>query len=59
MLALEKPVDARYVKFAIKPGRMMVVSEVQVLDGIESKPYDLKIALPSDAGNSTARAAGN
>ena len=46
-LQLAKPVEARYVKFAIKPSRMMVVSEVQVLDGVQSKPFDLKIALPS------------
>jgi hypothetical protein len=46
-LVLPKPVEARYVKFAIKPSRMMVVSEVQVLDGVTSKPFDLKIALPA------------
>ena len=45
--AVMEAVNARYVKFAIKPSRMMVVSEVQVLDGVKSEPYDLKIALPA------------
>jgi hypothetical protein len=45
-LVLDKPVEARYVKFAVKSSRKMVISEVQVLDGVESKPYDLRIALP-------------
>jgi hypothetical protein len=53
-LVLAKPVEARYVKYAIKPSRMMVVTEVQVLDGITSKPYDVKIALPA-AGGTTAQ----
>jgi hypothetical protein len=48
-LVLPKPVEARFVKFAIKPSRMMVVSEVQVLDEVKSKPFDLKIALPSSS----------
>jgi hypothetical protein len=54
-LVLAKPVEARYVKFAIKPSRMVVVTEVQVLDGVTSKPYDLKIALPSSGKGSTAQ----
>jgi hypothetical protein len=45
-LVLDQPVEARYVKFAMKASRFMVVSEVQVLDGVEFKPFDLKIALP-------------
>ena len=36
------------MKFAVKPSRMMVVSEVQVLDGVKAEPFDLKIALPKD-----------
>ena len=28
----------------------MVISEVQVLDGVKSEPFDLKIALPVDDG---------
>jgi hypothetical protein len=45
-LALKQPVEARFVKFAVKSSRKMVISEVQVLDGITSEPFDLKIALP-------------
>ena len=43
----EKPVEARYVRFAITPKRGAVtVSEVQVLDFIRYEPFDLRIALP-------------
>ncbi|MBN2137972.1 MAG: hypothetical protein JW720_09205 [Sedimentisphaerales bacterium] len=40
------PVDGRYVRFKITPQRTVTVSEVQVLDRIESEPFDLRIALP-------------
>ena len=40
------PVRARYVRFKITPQRTLTVSEVQVLDYIETKPFDLSIALP-------------
>ena len=46
-LVLDKPVEARYVKFACKASRFMDVSEVEVLDGVKSEPFDLKIALPA------------
>ena len=46
-LVLDKPVEARYVKFAAKASRFLVVSEVQVLDRVKSEPFDLKIALPA------------
>jgi hypothetical protein len=48
-LVLDKPVDARFVKFAVKPSRMMVITEVQALDGVKYEPFDLKVALPKDA----------
>jgi hypothetical protein len=40
------PVKARYVRYNIMPERTLTVSEVQVLDFIEYKPFDLRIALP-------------
>jgi len=40
------PVQARYVRFKIAPERTLTVSEVQVLDFIKTKPFDLRIALP-------------
>jgi len=43
-----KPVQARYVRFAITPERILTVSEVQVLDFIRFEPFDLRIALPDD-----------
>ena len=41
-----EPVRARYVRFKITPERTLTVSEVQVLDFIKTKPFDLRIALP-------------
>jgi hypothetical protein len=40
------PVLARYVRFKITPERTLTASEVQVLDSIKTKPFDLRIALP-------------
>jgi hypothetical protein len=42
------PVDARYVQYQITPQRTLTVSEVQVLDSIQSTPFDLRIALPDE-----------
>jgi hypothetical protein len=36
------------VKYKIKSPRMIDVSEVEVLDSYEFKPFDLKIALPAE-----------
>jgi hypothetical protein len=41
-----EPVEARYVQYRITPERTLTVSEVQVLDSIERRPFDLRIALP-------------
>jgi hypothetical protein len=46
---LPQPINARYVKYKLTPARMLAVTEVQVLDGFEIKPFDLKVALPKDA----------
>ena len=50
MLVLSQPVDAHYVKFAVKAARFLGVTEVQVLDGVKFEPYDMKIALPGSNG---------
>ncbi len=42
------PVRARYVRLRITPERIITVSEVQVLDFIRYKPFDLRIALPDE-----------
>ncbi|NQT86210.1 hypothetical protein HQ560_05555, partial [bacterium] len=47
-LVLAAPVSARYVRFRIAPARILVVSEVQVLDGMGATPFDLRIALPEE-----------
>jgi hypothetical protein len=42
------PVQARFVRFHVQPERSITVSEVEVLDSIQYKPFDLRIALPRD-----------
>jgi hypothetical protein len=56
-LQVDKPVEARYVKFATKASRFMVVTEVQVLDGVKTEPYELKIALPNEKPATPAKTA--
>jgi hypothetical protein len=41
-----QPVEARYVRFAVTPARILAISELQVLDSIKYEPFDLRIALP-------------
>lgn len=48
-LVLDKPVEARYIRFRLTPSRMMSVSEVQVLDFIKHEKFDLGLALPNEA----------
>lgn len=45
-LILERPVEARHVRFAVTPARLLGITEVQVLDRIAFEPFDLRIALP-------------
>ncbi len=45
-LILPKPVEARYVRFAITPARTVTVSEVDVLEFICYEPFDLRLAMP-------------
>ena len=47
-LVPKEPVEARYVRFKIDTERTLTVSEVQVLDQILNKPFDLRIALPDE-----------
>lgn len=42
----DKPVKARYVKYAIDRQRWLSVTEVQVFDWIKYEPFDIKVALP-------------
>jgi hypothetical protein len=41
-----QPVPARFVRYRIKARRFTQVSEVEVLEQVERKPFDLRIALP-------------
>jgi hypothetical protein len=45
-----KPVTTRYVQFKVTSKRTFDVTEIEVLDAIDFKPFDLRIALPSDKG---------
>jgi hypothetical protein len=41
-----QPVQARYVRFHLQPERSITVSEVEVLDAVQYKPFDLRLAMP-------------
>jgi len=47
-LVPKEPVEARYVRFKVMAERILTVSEVQVLDRIRYKPFDMLIALPDE-----------
>ncbi|UCD58828.1 MAG: hypothetical protein JSV16_06895, partial [Candidatus Hydrogenedentota bacterium] len=47
-LVLRQPVEARHVRFKITAERTLTVSEVQVLDRIAYRAFDLRIALPDE-----------
>ena len=49
---LDKPVQARYVKFCLKPARFVCITEVQALDFIKYEPFDLKLAMPDGTDRS-------
>ncbi|MCL2646515.1 MAG: discoidin domain-containing protein, partial [Phycisphaerales bacterium] len=53
-LAPKAPVQARFVKYTLTANRFSGVTEVQVLDSFEFKPFDLKIALPDPSQNGKA-----
>jgi hypothetical protein len=46
---LSAPISARFVRFKIKPQRILGISEVQALDSVAEKPFDLRLALPDEA----------
>jgi hypothetical protein len=54
MLPMKAPVEARYVKYKVANARTLVITELQVLDGFDFKPFDLKIALPDPKDNGKA-----
>ena len=47
-LVLSEPVESRHVRFKVTTERTVTVSEVQVLDWIRYKPFDLRITLPDE-----------
>jgi hypothetical protein len=44
----EKPIKTRHVQYRITNKRAFDVTELEVLDHISSKPFDLRIALPDE-----------
>jgi hypothetical protein len=42
------PVETRFVEFRVANRRHFCVTEIEVLDSLELKPFDLRIALPDD-----------
>ena len=51
----EKPIKARHVQYRVTNKRAFDVTELEVLDRIEFKPFDLRIALPDEKALSAAR----
>jgi hypothetical protein len=47
-LVLPQLVEARYVRYRVTAERTLTVSEVEVLDSIQHRPFDLRIALPDE-----------
>jgi hypothetical protein len=47
-LILPSPVEARYVQFKVNSPRATAITEVQALDFIAYRPFDLRLALPDD-----------
>jgi hypothetical protein len=45
------PVQARYVRYHATPGRMMCVSELQVLDRVTYSPFDIRLTPPASGGS--------
>ena len=45
---LSAPISARFVRFKVKPQRILGISEVQALDFVKERPFDLRVALPDD-----------
>ena len=45
---LPAPIPARYVRFKVKPQRILGISEVQALDFVKYEPFDIRMALPDD-----------
>jgi len=43
-----KPVQTRYVQYKVTSKRMFVATELEVLDSISFKPFDLRVALPDE-----------
>ncbi len=45
-----QPVTARYVKYQVANRRMFDCAGLEVLDSLKSEPFDLRLALPDEAG---------
>ena len=52
----EHSVTARYVKYHITNQRIFDCAAIEVLDSIKLEPFDLRIALPDEAGPITSLA---
>ncbi len=50
----EKPIKTRYVQYRVTNKRAFDVTELEVLDRIELKPFDLRVALPDEKPTATA-----
>ena len=47
----DRPVTARYVQYRVSNHRIFDCAGLEVLDSIQSEPFDLRIVLPDEAGS--------
>lgn len=47
-LVPSRPVTAKFVRYRVQPERSVIVSEVEALASRETKPFDLRLALPDE-----------
>jgi hypothetical protein len=41
-------VAARYIRYRLTPQRAVAVTEIQALESVHERPFDLRIALPDE-----------
>jgi hypothetical protein len=44
----QRPAQARYVQFKVSNKRIFDVTEFEVLEAVDLKPFDLRVALPDE-----------
>jgi hypothetical protein len=50
----DRPVNAKFVKYQVTNRRIFDCAGIEVLDSIQREPFDLRVALPDEAGPMTS-----